>query len=239
MRPNIESTSGFFDFIAAKADELVEGGFGVAHAAVRAARDGVERFRRDFDVLFLRDFRQLLHDERGRDAAQVETLAARENRGQNFFRVRRREHEFHVLRRFFQRLQQRVEGGGGEHVHFVDDVDFEFRGGRGVFAGFAQFADLLHAVVARAVDFQHVDASGLRRFPCTSGRCHRNPPSGRRCSSGLGKNAGDGRFAGAARAAKQIGVRDAVLLDGVGERLRDVLLADDVRETFAGDTFWR
>ena len=36
---------------------------------------------------------------------------------------------------------------------------------------------------------------------------------------------------GAARPAKQIGVRDALLLDGVGERLRDVLLPDDVGET--------
>ena len=34
---------GFFDLVAAKADELVEGGFGVAHAAFGAAGDGVER----------------------------------------------------------------------------------------------------------------------------------------------------------------------------------------------------
>ena len=34
---------GFLDFAAAKTDELVERGFGVAHGAVRAARDGVER----------------------------------------------------------------------------------------------------------------------------------------------------------------------------------------------------
>ncbi len=47
----------------------------------------------------------------------------------------------------------------------------------------------------------------------------------------FGEDAGDGGFAGAARAAKQIGVRDALLLDGVGERLGDVFLADDVGET--------
>ena len=46
----------------------------------------------------------------------------------------------------------------------------------------------------------------------------------------FGEDAGDGGLAGAARAAEQVGVRDAVLLDGVGERLRDVLLADDVGE---------
>ena len=55
----------------------------------------------------------------------------------------------------------------------------------------------------------------------------------------FGEDAGDGGLAGAARAAKQVGVRDALLLDGVGERLRDVFLPDDIGETAAGGIFWR
>src|SRR4029077_307489 len=47
----------------------------------------------------------------------------------------------------------------------------------------------------------------------------------------FGEDAGDGGLARAARAAKEIGVRDAFLLDGVAQRLRDVFLADDVSES--------
>ena len=35
------------------------------------------------------------------------------------------EHEFCVRRRFFQRLQQGVEGIDRYHMHFVDDNDLE------------------------------------------------------------------------------------------------------------------
>src|SRR5207244_10410246 len=45
-----------------------------------------------------------------------------------------------------------------------------------------------------------------------------------------GKNAGDGGLAGAMGTAEQVGVRDAVLLDGVGQSLRDVLLAHHIAE---------
>jgi hypothetical protein len=38
-------------------------------------------------------------------------------------RLGRREDELHVRRRLLERLQQRVEGLRGEHVHLVDDVD--------------------------------------------------------------------------------------------------------------------
>ena len=55
----------------------------------------------------------------------------------------------------------------------------------------------------------------------------------------LGKNARGGRFADAARPAKKIGVRDAILFDGVLEGLRDVFLRDEfvklLRPPFAGE----
>ena len=51
-----------------------------------------------------------------------------------------------------------------------------------------------------------------------------------RAIEAFGKNSGDGCFAGAAGAAKKVCVRDAVALDGVGERLGNVLLADHVAE---------
>ena len=67
----------------------------------------------------------MFRDKRGRDAPQIESLAARENRWQDLFRVGRREHEFDVFRRLFEGLEQRVERCRREHVDLVNDVDFE------------------------------------------------------------------------------------------------------------------
>src|SRR5208282_216345 len=45
------------------------------------------------------------------------------------------------------------------------------------------------------------------------------------------KDAGDGSLARAARPAEQVSVGDPLLLDGVGQRLRDVFLPHDILET--------
>ncbi len=55
-----------FNLVAAKTDELVERGFGVAHPAVRAARDGVQREFVNLHLLQPGDVREMLGDERGR-----------------------------------------------------------------------------------------------------------------------------------------------------------------------------
>ena len=227
------------DGVAAKADELVQGGFGVAHPAVRAAGDGEARSGVNLHLLQRRDVLEVLDDERGGDAAEVEALAAGKDRRQHLLRVGGGEEELHVLRRLFKGLEQRVKRRCGEHVDFVDDEDFELRRRRHVFDRLAQLADLLDAVVACAVNFQHVHGTALGDLLAARvGVVEVHLRAGGAVEA-LGEDAGDGGFAGAARAAEQVGVRDTVLADGVGERLGDVLLADDIREPlraiFAGD----
>jgi hypothetical protein len=53
--------------------------------------------------------REVFDDECGGDTAQIEALAAGKDCRQNFFRVGCSEHELHVRRWFFERLEQRVE----------------------------------------------------------------------------------------------------------------------------------
>jgi len=221
---------GFLDFIAAKTNELVERGFGVAHSTIRAAGDGVECGWVNFYFFLLRDFGEVLRDERGGDTTQVESLAAGEDGRQDFFRVRGGEHEFHVRGRFLKRLEQGVEGRSGKHVNFVDDIDFELGIRRGVFAGLAQFAHLFHAIVAGAVNFQYVERAAFGNFLDVKVFIVELHFWAASAVQALGKDAGDGGFAGAARAAKERGVGDAFLLDGIGQCPGDVLLADNVRE---------
>ena len=219
------------DLLPAKTDELVERRLRVAHAAVRAARDGLERRFLDGHVLLARDQAQVIHHQFDRDAAQVEALAAGENRRQHLLRVGGGEHELHMRGRLLQRLEQRVEGRRREHVNFVDDVDLELPPGRRVLAGLAQFPHLLHAVVARAVDLHHVERAALGDFPAARIVFVVFHLGTARAVQALGEDAGDGRLARAARAAEEVGMGDAPGRDGMAERVRDVLLPDHVGET--------
>ncbi len=56
------------------------------------------------------------------DVAEIIPLAARQDRLQHLLRLGGREDELHMLRGFFEGLEQRVEGLLTEHVHFVDDA---------------------------------------------------------------------------------------------------------------------
>ena len=57
-------------------DALIEQRERVAHRAFRGARDQRERRRFDLDVLLGRDAFEMLDQQRGIDAAQIEALAA-------------------------------------------------------------------------------------------------------------------------------------------------------------------
>ena len=88
---------------------------------------------------------------------QIEALTAAHDRGQHFLGLGRCKNKFHVRRRFFQRFQERIKRSRGQHVHFVDDINLVARLRWRVAHVVAQFAHLLDAVVAGAVDFQYVE----------------------------------------------------------------------------------
>src|SRR6478609_12112887 len=100
----------------------------------------------------------MLRDQIRRDAMQIESLATAKDGGQNFLWLGRSEDEFHMLGRLLQRLQKRVERGRRKHVYLVDEIDFVTPFGRRIPNILAQLAHVLDAVVARAVDFDHVEA---------------------------------------------------------------------------------
>ena len=95
-------------------------------------------------------------DFAGGDVAKVVSLAARLDGGEHLFRFGRRQNEFDVARWLFKRLQQGVEGVFGEHVDFVDDVDFEPAARRAILGVVDHVADVIHAGVGGGVDLDDV-----------------------------------------------------------------------------------
>ena len=142
-------------------DGLIEERQGIAHRAFRCARDQCQRRRLDLDFFFLRDVFEMLDQEGGIDAPQIEALAARQYRHRHLANFRGGENELGVRRRLFERLEQRVECSAGQHVHFVEDVDLVARAHRRVADGVVDLAHVVDAVVRGGIHLQHVRVSAL------------------------------------------------------------------------------
>jgi D-aminopeptidase len=113
-------------------------------------------------------------------------------------------------------------------VDFVDNIDLEMALARGVTNVVAQLANLLHAVVARTVDFQDVEAITRSNFLAAIANAAGRNGRAIHAIECFGQDARRGRFPDSARANKQIGVSEPVLFDRILERPRDVRLADKV-----------
>ena len=228
---NIEHV-GLVDRVAAEGDELVEHRLGVAHAAVGALGDGPGGGFFEGDAFLAGDVEQVLRNRFRRDRPQVEALAAGEDGGQDLVRLGGGEDEFHVRRWFFERLEQRVEGGVREHVDLVDVENLELPAGGGEAHGLAQVADLLDAVVRGTVDFEHVERA---TFGNLDADVLLGVEVGFRAVGAverLGENPRGGGLPGAPRADEKIGVGQPFLGDGVAKGPDDVVLSEDVVEGF-------
>ena len=126
-------------------------------------------------------------------------------------------------RGLLQDLQQGVEGGGGEHVHLVHDVDPLFHRRGGVYRLVPQGSDLIHAVVGGGVQLQHVQDRPVL-----------NTQAGRALVAGVaidralavhrpGQDLGAGGLSGSPGSGEQIGVAQPsaghLLLQGLGDML--------------------
>jgi hypothetical protein len=169
----------------------------------------------------------------GFDPAQVEALAARQHRDRHLAHLGGGEDELHVRGGFLQRLEQRVEGRGGQHVHLVDDVDFVARRGRPVMYALDDFADVADTGARGRVHLHDIHMAALHdghavfALPARVGR--RAAPAIRaRAVHALGDDPGRGRLAGAADAGHQEGLGDAVGGEGVLERTHHGVLPYEI-----------
>ena len=145
----------------------------VPHSAVRQTGDHPRRAVVKINVLLIGDVLQPRRDVLLTDAPEGKPLAPGQNRRRNLVQLRGRKNEQQMLRRLLDDLQQRVEGRNGEHMHLVDDIYPHFHLRRRINGVVPQVADVVHAVVGRGVDLQHVHAGagidGLAGFADVAG----------------------------------------------------------------------
>ena len=213
---------------AAQRQRLIQQGHAVPHAAGGPFGDEAHGpFLKGHPFLF-QHTGQMADDGGFRQVAENEMLTPADNGDGKFVRLGGGEDENHARRRLFQRFQQRIEGGARKHVGFVNDENLvaAFHGGVANF--FAQGTGVFHAVVGGAVNFGDIHMDALRDFAAlftlVAGGCR----GGVHTVERLGKNAGDGGFAHAARAAKKIGRSHFVLGGGAGQNGLDHVLTGDL-----------
>jgi hypothetical protein len=109
--------------------------------------------------------------------------------------------------RLFQGFQQGIEGRSGEHMHFIDNIDFiAALVGREIYL-IAQVPHIFDAGVGSGVDLDQVqEAPGVYRLAVIALPARVLSGIGVQAVDGFRQQAGGGRFAGAARAGKQIGM---------------------------------
>ncbi len=211
-------------------DHLVEDGLGVPHAPLRRLGDGEKRLLGQGYLFGGDDLFELRDDLGARQAGEIEPLTARQDGRQDLIRLCRRKDELHEVRRLLERLQERVEGLGREHVDLVDDVDLALAGEGRELDILAQGPDLVDAPVRGPVDLDHVEAAALGDL-----RARRARPAGLlgrplHAIEGLGQDPGAGGLAHPLGPGKKIRLPQPSGAHRVLQGLGDVFLADDLIE---------
>ena len=215
------------DRVAGSGHQLIQQALGIPNAAGSLLRDQRQCFRFNFQLLLGGDPRQPFHDLLPGQQAKVELLAAGFDRHRHLVLFSRGQHKLGVRGWLFQRLQQRVKCRGGEHVHFVDDVNLEAAlAGREIDL-VAQIANVVDACVRSGINLDQVQEAPLS--DCAAIGAPVTRPFGQllvKAVDRLGQQAGGRGFAGSPGAAEEVGVSRATRSDGVAQGARDVLLAD-------------
>jgi hypothetical protein len=115
-------------------------------------------------------------------------------------------------------------------VDFVDDVDFKITARWCEADIISKLPNLVDAVVAGTVDFEHVEADTLGNLPTRVADSARIDGRTMNAVQRLGQDPGRRRFTSSARADKKVGVSNTLLLNCIFQRLNDVILAENVVE---------
>ena len=213
---------------------LVHDGKGVTHGAVTGLGEESKGCIVGFDAFLGGDAAEFLEDIDELYGVKAEVLTARADGLRNVFRLGGGHHEDDVVGWLFEGLEERVEGGVGDLMGFVQDVDLVLVSCGTVTGSIPQFADLVDTAVGGGVDLNDVD--GVAGFDLGAGFAD---------FAGLGvgadlaadnvaaverhsKDAGDGCLADAAVAGEDVAVSDALLGERVHQGDGDVVLAGNV-----------
>ena len=142
------------------------------------------------------------------------------------------QHEDHVPGRLFQCLQEGIEGGIGDLVSFVKDVNLETVARRTITCRLPQLPNLVDAAVSGGVDLDHIDRVPGPNFRAgfANAARFRDRVVLRTAIQGHGQNTRDRGLSDPPMTAEDVAMGRATLLDSILQGPRNMFLSDDFGE---------
>ena len=209
---------------------LVKVGETVTHGTVGLFGKDVEGFVGSLDAFLFANVAEAAADLVYGQALEVKTLHTAQNRLRNLVDFGRCKNENHVGRRFFERLEESVEGACREHVDFVDDEDLVLADDGRVLHTFNHIADVVDAGVGGRiyfVDVHRVSAGDILAAVALPTRVQRVIAL---AVERAGEDAGASSLAHTTGAGKKECMMETTALNGVLESLCDMFLTDHIAE---------
>ena len=216
--------------VSGKGIRLVEVGEAVTHGTVGFFGKDVEGFVGRLDAFLFADVAEAAADLVYGEALEVKALHAAENRLRDLVDLCRRKDENHVGGRFFERLEERVEGAGRKHVDFVDNENLVLADDGRVLHTFDHIANVVDARVGSGVDFVNVHRVAAGNVLAAIALAARVQRVRALAVERTGEDSGAGGFAHTTGAGKEERMMKTTALDGVLQSLGDMFLTDHIAE---------
>ena len=208
---------GIFEgqLVVTKGQGLIKNAQSIPHAPFRRISNHPQRLFIIGQILLVQDKLHPLKRILGTDAVKIKPLHPGQDRQRNLVGFGRRQNKDYVGRRFFQCLQQGIEGPRRQHMHFVNNVDLVISLGGRVLSLITNVADFFDPVVGSRVNFDYVaklaGCNGLTSRAFVAWLTIRLVMAINR----LGKNLGGRGFPGPTGPRKEVGVADLVGNNGI------------------------
>ena len=216
--------------VSGKGIRLVEVGETVTHGTVGFFGKDVEGFVGGLDAFLFANVAEAAADLVYGQALEVKTLHSAENGLWDLVDFCRRKDENHVGGRFFERLEERVEGACRKHVDFVDDENLVLADDGRVLHAFNHIANVIDARIGCSVDFVNVHRVAAGNILAAIALTARVQRVRALAVERTGENSGAGGFAHTTGAGKKECMMKTTALDGVLKSLGDMFLTDHIAE---------
>ena len=198
---------------------LVKDGECVAHTAVGLLGNHGKCLFLVGDTLLLGHMLQVVYSITDGHPLEVVNLTTAEDSRQDFVLLRCGEDEDDVCGRLLKGLEESVEGGGGEHVHLVNDKDFITSELRWNARLLHERLDVLHGVVGGGIELKNVERTlFVERLTTLTGIASLTICRRILAVDGLGKDACASGLSHASGTAEEVGMCQFSALHGILQR---------------------
>ena len=216
---------------AGKSNGLVQKAQTVSHRTTSTDPQQLQSGRLGLDTFLTKNCRHVISHDLRRHITKIELQTARQDRHRHLLRVGRCQNKFHILRRFFERLEHGVKGMRSQLMDFVNHVDLVTSVRRCIHSLLKQRRHFFNGSVTCRVHFDVIDKTTFINrttgFTDTA-RMIRHAALSVRTDTieALGQNTRKRRLTDTARTGKEISMVQAIFTQCVCDRFHDGLLPD-------------